>query len=167
VTVGSGENFKLSGNYLVISTNKSALGATLALGLLVPPACLAIDAIIDTVAPLVSPALRNIGFFSPAMAQQETLTKRQSEALDTYNNAARNFEALLRQRRAQLNSGQRPPNLPGQALYLARNDMISAYKDLTDGLPSKIGRPNKFGIPPAYLDAEAEPLLDETEEFST
>ena len=39
--------------------------------------------------------------------------------------------------------------------------MISAYKDLTDALPSKIGRPNKFGIPPAYFDADNEPLLDE------
>ncbi|HET7888074.1 MAG TPA: hypothetical protein VFL62_17760, partial [Bradyrhizobium sp.] len=41
------------------------------------------------------------------------------------------------------------------------NDMISAYKDLTDALPSKIGRPNKFGIPPAYFDADREGLLDE------
>jgi hypothetical protein len=39
--------------------------------------------------------------------------------------------------------------------------MISAYKDLTDALPSKIGRPNKFGIPPAYFDADNEPLLEE------
>jgi hypothetical protein len=39
--------------------------------------------------------------------------------------------------------------------------MISAYKDLTDAMPSRIGRPNKFGIPPAYFDAENEPLLDE------
>ncbi len=39
--------------------------------------------------------------------------------------------------------------------------MMSAYKDLTDALPSKIGRPNKFGIPPAYFDADDEPLLDE------
>ena len=39
--------------------------------------------------------------------------------------------------------------------------MMSAYKDLTDALPSKIGRPNKFGIPPAYFDADNEPLLDE------
>ena len=30
-----------------------------------------------------------------------------------------------------------------------------------DALPSKIGRPNKFGIPPAYFDADNEPLLDE------
>jgi hypothetical protein len=38
--------------------------------------------------------------------------------------------------------------------------MMSAYKDLTDALPSKIGRPNKFKIPPAYFDADREPLLD-------
>ena len=39
--------------------------------------------------------------------------------------------------------------------------MMSAYKDLTDALPSRIGAPNKFGIPPAYFDAGKEPLLDE------
>jgi hypothetical protein len=39
--------------------------------------------------------------------------------------------------------------------------MMNAYKDLTDALPSKIGRPNKFGIPPAYFDADNEPLIDE------
>ena len=39
--------------------------------------------------------------------------------------------------------------------------MMSAYKDLTDALPSRIGKPNKFGIPPAYFDAGNEPLLDE------
>jgi hypothetical protein len=53
------------------------------------------------------------------------------------------------------------PNVPGQALYLARVAMMSAYKDLTDALPSRIGRPNKFRIPPAYFDADEEPLLDE------
>ena len=73
----------------------------------------------------------------------------------------RNFESVLGQRRAQINSKQPLPNLPGQALYLARNNMMSAYKDLTDALPSRIGGPNKFGIPPAYLDAGSEPLLDE------
>jgi hypothetical protein len=39
--------------------------------------------------------------------------------------------------------------------------MMSTYKDLTDALPSKVGRPNKFGIPPAYFDADNEPLIDE------
>jgi len=53
------------------------------------------------------------------------------------------------------------PNLPGQALYLARNNMISAYKDLTDLLPARIGRPSRFGLPPAYFDADNEPLMDE------
>lgn len=103
----------------------------------------------------------NLGFMSPAMGQPGALTKKQSEALDTYNNAVSNFESILGQRRAQLNSNQRLPNLPGQALYLARINMMSAYKDLTDALPSKIGRPNKFGIPPAYFDADKEPLVDE------
>jgi len=49
----------------------------------------------------------------------------------------------------------------GMTLYLARNNVISAYKDLTDALPEKVGRPNKFGMPPAYFDADNEPLLDE------
>jgi hypothetical protein len=73
----------------------------------------------------------------------------------------KNFESILDQRRAQISSNERLPNLPGQALYLARINMMSAYKDLTDALPSKIGRPNKLGIPPAYFDADSEPLADE------
>jgi hypothetical protein len=39
--------------------------------------------------------------------------------------------------------------------------MMSTYKDLTDALPSRIGRLNKYGIPPAYFDADEEPLIDE------
>ena len=74
---------------------------------------------------------------------------------------SKNFEAILGQRRAQINSKQPLPNLPGQALYLARNKMLSAYKDLTDALPSKIGGPNKYEIPPAYFNVATEPLLDE------
>ncbi len=38
---------------------------------------------------------------------------------------------------------------------------MSTYKDLTDALPSRIGRPNKFGVPPAYFDADIEPLIEE------
>ena len=140
-------------------TKKATLGTALALGLVLRLVGSAIDAV--TVAPLVAASASTFGLTSPATAQQGTLTRLQSEALDTYNNAAKRFAGLLAQRRAQLSSGQRLPNLPGQALYLARNDMISAYKDLTDALPSKVGRPNKFKIPPAYLDAETEPLLDE------
>jgi hypothetical protein len=106
-------------------------------------------------------ASADFGFIPAATGQQVQLTKKQSDALNAYNEAVSKFEAILRQRRAQISSGQPLPNLPGQALYLARNEMISTYKDLTDALPSKIGRPNKFAIPPAYFDADREPLLDE------
>jgi hypothetical protein len=85
----------------------------------------------------------------------------QANELDDYAKALGEFKSILSQRRAQLNSGQGLPNLPGQAVYLARNKLISTYKDLTDAVPSGIGRPNKFGIPPAYFDADNEPLLDE------
>jgi hypothetical protein len=145
-----------------IASYTAAPTAALALGLfLTPPVSIAIDAIISTAASLVSPAIGNLGFISPAMGQPDALTKKQSDALNAYNNAVSDFEMVLGQRRAQINSKQPLPNLPGQALYLARINMMSAYKDLTDVLPSKIGRPNKFGIPPAYFDADKEPLLDE------
>jgi hypothetical protein len=110
-------------------------------------------------APFVAVTIGSLGFMSPAMA--EPLTKKQSDALDAYNNSRTQFEQVLRQRRAQIDSKQGLPNLPGQALYLARNNMMSAYKDLTDALPSKIGGRNKYGIPPAYFSADNEPLLDE------
>ena len=145
-----------------IKSHTAAPAAALALGLFfTPPVSIAIDAIIDTAVSLVPVAIGNLGLMSPAMGQPGALTKKQSDALNTYNNAVNNFESILGQRRAQINSNQRLPNLPGQALYLARNNMISTYKDLTDGVPSRIGRPNKFGIPPAYFDADSEPLLDE------
>jgi hypothetical protein len=106
-------------------------------------------------------AIGNINFASFALAQPATLTKAQSEALETYNKALQGFKAVLKERRAQIDSKQKLPDRPGQALYLARVAMMSAYKDLTDALPSRIGRPNKYGIPPAYFDADTEPLIDE------
>ena len=112
--------------------------AALALGLLfTPPASIAIDAAIGSVAPLVAAVIGDVGFISPAMAEPAALTKKQSDALNAYNNSRSHFEQILGQRRAQINSKQLRPNLPGQALYLARNNMMSAYKDLTDALPSK------------------------------
>jgi flagellar hook-basal body complex protein FliE len=117
--------------------------------------------VIDTVMSLAPHNIGNLSFISPAQGQPAALTQSQSDALDRYNNALKDFRAVLSQRRAQINAKQQLPNLPGQALYLARNNMISAYKDLTDTLPAKIGRPNKFAIPPAYFDADNEPLLDE------
>jgi hypothetical protein len=134
-----------------IRSYTAAPTVALALGLFTPPVSIATDTIVITAAVLVS----------PAMGQPGTLTKKQSDARNAYGNAVNRFKSILGQRRVQINSNQPLPNLPGQALYLARNDMMSAYKDLTDAFPSKIGRPNKFGIPPAYFDADSEPLLDE------
>lgn len=97
--------------------------------------------------------------FAPSRAQ--TLTAKQSEMVATYERALGEFKSILAERRGQIEAKQPLPNLPGQALYLARVAVISAYKDLTDAVPSRIGRPNKFEIPPAYFDADIEPLVDE------
>jgi hypothetical protein len=103
----------------------------------------------------------NLSFISCALGQPANLTKAQSEALGAYNKSVQDFKSILSERRAQIDLKQKLPDKPGQALYLARIGMMSAYKDLTDALPSRIGRPNKFGIPPAYFDADVEPLIDE------
>jgi len=136
--------------------------AAVVLGLFfTPPACSAVDAIANTVAWFVPADIGNLRLISPALGQSTAPTESQSDALKTYNNTVRGFESVLSQRRAQINANQPLPNLPGQALYLARVDMMSAYRDLTTVFPSRIGRPNKFGIPPAYFDADNEALLDE------
>lgn len=111
-------------------------------------------------APMVALAL-GLLFAQPVMSQPAAPTATQSQALAVYNDAVSSFKSILSQRRAQINAKQALPSLPGQALYLARNNMMGARKDLTDVLPSSVGRPNKFGIPPAYFDADLEPLIDE------
>jgi hypothetical protein len=112
-------------------------------------------------ASLVAADIGRLGSISRAQSEPAALTRSQSDALDAYNKAVDDFKSILRRRRAEINANESLPSRPGQALYLARNNMISAYKDLTDALPSRIGRRNKFGIPPAYFDADNEPLLDE------
>ena len=101
--------------------------------------------------------LGGLGVTSPAMG--ETISA--ADALAAYDSALSQFKSILRERRSQIDSKQPLPNLPGQAIYLARNNLISSYKDLTDAVPSRIGRPSKFGMPPAYFDADNEPLMDE------
>jgi len=96
-----------------------------------------------------------------AASQARALTPTQWEAQAAYDRALADFKSVLAERRRQIEAKQALPNLPGQALYLARVAVISTYKDLTDAMPSRIGRPNKFEIPPAYFDAEIEPLVDE------
>ncbi|MGN1286699.1 MAG: hypothetical protein ACI4XG_08980 [Bradyrhizobium sp.] len=123
---------------MAITTSVAARAAALSLGLLLAPV-----------------ATR------PAIAEPAALTSEQAAALKAYDNALKNFVSILRQRRTQIDSRQPLPDLPGQALYLARVEMMSAYKDLTDALPSRIGKSGRSGIPPAYFDADNEPLLDE------
>src|SRR5215468_11793406 len=100
------------------------------------------------------------GLASSAQAQPAA-AKPQADVLAAYNNALNQFRTILAERRRQIDARQQLPNLPGQAVYLARNLLMSTYKDLTDAQPSRIGRPNKFGVPPQYFDADIEPLIEE------
>lgn len=122
------------------------------------PATVLALAIIGTAA---CSGIGGLDFIAPARSQPAALTKEQSDALETYDKAVDDFKSILGQRRAQIDAKKKLPNLPGQALYLARIKVMSTYKDLTDALPSRIGRPNKFGVPPAYFDADIEPLIEE------
>lgn len=112
---------------------------------------------------LAAAALAAVAFLvaAPAVAQKAAPTPQQSAALAAYERALGDFKSILAERRRQIEAKQPLPNLPGQALYLARVAVISTYKDLTDVMPSRIGRPNKFEVPPAYFDAEIEPLVEE------
>ena len=113
------------------------------------------------VAVLLATAIGTLGFISLANSQTTALTPVQADAVAAYDNALSQFKSILSERRAQIDAKQPLPNMPGQALYLARINVMSTYKDLTDAIPSRIGRPNKFGVPPAYFDAAIEPLIDE------
>jgi hypothetical protein len=110
---------------------------------------------------LVAAGTCGLGFMTPALAEASALGKAQAAASAAYDKALREFKEILAKRRAQIDAKQALPNLPGQAVYLARIKVMSTYKDLTDALPSRIGRPNKFGVPPAYFDADIEPLIEE------
>lgn len=85
---------------------------------------------------LAAAALAAVALFvtAQAVAQTGALTTRQSEALATYERALGEFKAVLAERRKQIDAKQPLPNLPGQALYLARVAVISSYKDLTDAM---------------------------------
>ena len=101
------------------------------------------------------------GLATPAAAQTAASSEEQAVARAAYDKALRDFKAILAERRAQIEARQRLPERPGQGLYLARLAVMSTYKDLTDLEPKRIGRPNKFGVPPAYFEAGIEPLIEE------
>ncbi len=98
---------------------------------------------------------------APVRAEPAALTKEQAQAVATYDKALAAFKKILAERRAQIDGKKKLPSLPGQDVYLARIKVMSTYKDLTDALPSRIGKPNKFGVPPAYFEADIEPLIEE------
>jgi hypothetical protein len=110
---------------------------------------------------LLATGTTSVGLLAPAAAQSAALTKDQTAAVAAYDKAVREFKAVLAERRAQIAAKQPLPERPGQAVYLARREVMSTYKDLTDAMPSRIGRGNKFGVPPAYFEAAIEPLIDE------
>jgi hypothetical protein len=102
-----------------------------------------------------------IGAGLPAAAEPTATAEEKAQARVAYDEALRAFKAVLAERRAQIEAGRKLPERPGQALYLARLKVMSTYKDLTDLVPSRIGRGNRLGIPPAYLDAAIAPLIGE------
>ena len=110
---------------------------------------------------LVAVGIGGRGFVTSALAEPSALTKAQVATRAAYDTALREFKEILAKRRAQIDAKEALPDLPGQAIYLARIRVMSTYKDLTDVLPSRIGRPNRFGVPPAYFDADIEPLIEE------
>ncbi len=130
----------------------AAAAGVAALALLAPPLAGAIDPIAN---------IGDLNLVTRAQAQPAALTREQEVAIAAYERALAAFKKILVERRAQIDAKERLPSLPGQALYLARINVMSTYKDLTDALPERIGRPNKFGVPPAYFDADIEPLIEE------
>ncbi|MGQ0673248.1 MAG: hypothetical protein ACT4N2_10285 [Hyphomicrobium sp.] len=113
---------------------------------------------------LVTPAIAKPAA-KPASRTKEkpeaALKKKQAAAVATHDKALAAFKKVLAERRAQIDGGKKLPRRPGQAIYLARLKVMSTYKEMTDILPARIGRPNKYGVPPAYFDADIEPLIEE------
>lgn len=109
---------------------------------------------------LLAVTWQGLGVPSTAQAEQAKLTKAQAAAVAAYDEALAAFKEVLAERRAEIDAGKKLPRLPGQAVYLARLKVMSTYKDLTDVLPSRIGPPNKFGVPADHFDVSIEPLIE-------
>ncbi len=105
-------------------------------------------------------ALTSLVLLPAALADPAKLTKEQKQAQAAYDQALSDFKEILGKRQVQVAANKKLSGRPGQDVYLARLNVMSTYKDLTDAIPERIGRPNKFGIPPAYFDADIEPLIE-------
>ena len=136
-----------------MKNHSAAATAALALGLfLAPPASIAVDAIINTVALVPAAIIGTLRLHvrchgSAGRAHAENIRRRSIPTTGlkrSYRTLSRSWRS---ERRAQIDSFEVPlPDQPGQAVYLARSRLLMSnlHKDLTDALPSKIGRPNKF-----------------------
>lgn len=119
-----------------------------------------------TLASLGAAAVALLGHFSAVYAAEpKKLTEEQTEALADYDDALTDFKKILAERRAQIDTNKKLPRRPGQDIYLARTKVMSTYKILTEALPERVGRPNKFGVPPEYFDAAIEPMIEEYAEL--
>ena len=119
---------------------------------------------IAIVASLASPYLRVTALLAvtPVAAQARALTQEQAAAAAAYDKALRDFSAILAERRAQIDGEAAAARRGrGRRCIWRGCEVMSTYKDLTDAVPARIGRGNKFGVPPAYFDAAIEPLIDE------
>jgi hypothetical protein len=109
---------------IIDATTPGALATArvaLALGLLAsPPVSDAIDRTAGTVAALASADIGALGFISRAAGQPAALTKSQSDALDAYNNAVRQFKSVLSQRRADQFESTAPEPAGTSALSCAQ-----------------------------------------------
>ena len=112
------------------------------------------------VAWLAATCIGGASFVAAAQAETSALTPAQSDALKTYTTALNAFAAILAQRRAQLTMQQKLPGRPGQALYLARLAHDERVQGPHRRAASRSGGPT-IRIPPAYFDADTEPLIEE------
>jgi hypothetical protein len=85
---------------IVNAITSRARAAVLAVGIFLLPAfCTAMLA-----------GMANLSVICPATSQPSALTKSQSDALHTYNNAVHHFRSILSERRAQNDSNQQQPH---------------------------------------------------------
>lgn len=101
--------------YLNLASRRAARRAVIAALwiVLALPGSIAIDIFTDTITALIPANISVLRFIAPVQGQAAALTKSQTDALDTYNFAVSRFKSILSERRAQINSHQPLPNLPG------------------------------------------------------
>ena len=94
-------------------------------------------------------------------AHAQPAAPSQAEALQAYNKALGDFKAVLKQRRGQIDAEAAVAGAAG-AGALSRPQRHDEHLQGPHRRDAVADRPaNKFEIPPAYFDADNEPLIDE------